>query len=55
MLAYIFILASVVTANLLMYTVANAEKDHIKLTHPKIITEFVLSVVFITVGLIIIN
>lgn len=55
MLAFIFILASVVAANFLMYEVANAEKHHIKLFHPKIVIEFLLAVSFVVAGLILMN
>jgi len=55
MLGYIFILASVIAANFLFDSVANAEKLHIKLYHPRILVEFILAVAFITVGLILIN
>lgn len=55
MLGYIFILASVVAANFLYDSVANAEKLHIKLNHPRILVEFFLAVSFVTVGLILIN
>lgn len=55
MLAYIFLLASVVSANFLMYSVANAEKLHIKMYHPRIIVEFLLAISFVVAGLILIN